>query len=349
MDTQLLLKLNALIARELKTKADGSVHSGTQAPEAPVEEEKVKTRKKKKKDEEDDEDEDVLPGSERAHKKKQTGVYEAPDDEDQEIIDAMDREQREDDDEDMNAPRSEPAAQKKPLAVSTDTDCDVLERRRIALGKCPYVVDVKYTADRQAVDLVVQVPYGSKRLLMGPLAEKACRNSVLRATPGIEGSFTVEKKMVLGTKKEWLAQTDGVNLQEVFKHSDLIDVNRINLNDICAILKTYGVEAARAAIVNEITGVFGVYGIEVNKRHLTLLADYMTFNGGYKPLNRIGMSSSVSPFQKISFETSVNFLLDACLLGDPDRMVSPSARIVLGQPAHSGTGHMECVVPLKYN
>ncbi len=42
-------------------------------------------------------------------------------------------------------------------------------------------------------------------------------------------------------------------------------------------LMNYGVEAARACIVREISSVFKVYGISVDKRHLGLIADYMTF------------------------------------------------------------------------
>jgi hypothetical protein len=38
---------------------------------------------------------------------------------------------------------------------------------------------------------------------------------------------------------------------------------------------TYGVEMARAAIVKEMSGVFRVYNIEVDIRHLELIADYM--------------------------------------------------------------------------
>ena len=34
-------------------------------------------------------------------------------------------------------------------------------------------------------------------------------------------------------------------------------------------------EAARTAIVKEISDVFDVYGIKVNYRHLSLIADYM--------------------------------------------------------------------------
>jgi DNA-directed RNA polymerase I subunit RPA1 len=34
--------------------------------------------------------------------------------------------------------------------------------------------------------------------------------------------------------------------------SELIDVNKIDTNDIYAVLETYGVEAARAAIIREV-------------------------------------------------------------------------------------------------
>ena len=37
----------------------------------------------------------------------------------------------------------------------------------------------------------------------------------------------------------------------------------------------YGIEMARAAIVKEMSDVFRVYNIEVDIRHLELIADYM--------------------------------------------------------------------------
>lgn len=81
-----------------------------------------------------------------------------------------------------------------------------------------------------------------------------------------------------------------------------------------AILNTYGVEAARACIVREIGAVFKVYGISVDARHLGLVADYMTFQGGYRPLNRMGIDANTSPLQKISFETSMTFMTVSIVL-----------------------------------
>merc|ERR1719326_1282007 len=71
-------------------------------------------------------------------------------------------------------------------------------------------------------------------------------------------------------------QTEGVNLQAMWNHADVFDINRILSNDIHAILQTYGVEAACASIKREISGVFKVYGITVNPRHLSVIADLMT-------------------------------------------------------------------------
>jgi RNA polymerase Rpb1, domain 5 len=55
----------------------------------------------------------------------------------------------------------------------------------------------------------------------------------------------------------------------------MLEEDDIYSNDIYAILKTYGVEMARAAILKEMGGVFGAYNIQVDRRHLELIADYM--------------------------------------------------------------------------
>ena len=106
-------------------------------------------------------------------------------------------------------------------------------------------------------------------------------------------------------------------------------------------------QAARASIVSEIRSVFGVYGISVDPRHLGLIADYMTHEGGYKPLNRTGIESCASPLLKMSFETTMNFLNSATVFGEPDRLTTPSASIILGKPPRCGTGSFELHAHLK--
>lgn len=83
-----------------------------------------------------------------------------------------------------------------------------------------------------------------------------------------------------------------------------LDLNKIKSNDIAQVLSVYGIEAARGALLDEISGVFGAYGIGVDRRHLALICDAMTAGGNYRPLSRIGMGNNASPFLKMSFETT---------------------------------------------
>lgn len=70
--------------------------------------------------------------------------------------------------------------------------------------------------------------------------------------------------------------TEGVNLKACWNFGhEVVDLNKIYTNDVGAILHTYGVEAARRSIIKEMSGVFSVYGIGVDFRHLTVIADYM--------------------------------------------------------------------------
>ena len=82
---------------------------------------------------------------------------------------------------------------------------------------------------------------------------------------------------------------------------DKLDLNHVTANDVFATLQAYGVEAARSSIVREVSGVFDVYGIDVDPRHLSLIADAMTFDGGYRPFNRNGIfEATSSPFLQVS-------------------------------------------------
>ncbi|XP_037942906.1 DNA-directed RNA polymerase I subunit RPA1 [Teleopsis dalmanni] len=138
-----------------------------------------------------------------------------------------------------------------------------------------------------------------------------------------------------------LLKTDGINIVEMFKHNKILNLNKLYSNDIHAVAKTYGIEAAAQVIVNEITNVFKVYGITVDRRHLSLIADYMTFNGIFQPLSRKGMEHSSSPLQQMSFESCLQFLKNAAGAGCNDELNSPSSRLMVGLPVKNGTGAFE--------
>jgi len=160
-------------------------------------------------------------------------------------------------------------------------------------------------------ELIFDVPANSKKLLLVGIAEKLCDKIVVKATAGIDKCFVSEEKADQKIKR-YTVQTEGVNFEAIWRYSKVVDVNNIDSNDIYAILRTYGVEAARNAITEQISAVFSVYGISVDTRHLGLVADYMTFGGDYKALSRIGIETNVSPLLKMSFETTMHFFNKLC-------------------------------------
>ena len=72
----------------------------------------------------------------------------------------------------------------------------------------------------------------------------------------------------------------------------------------------------------------------------------MTFDGTYKPFNRFGMETSSSPFQQMSFETTMKFLRTATVQGEVDMLQSPSSCLVTGRVVHGGTGAFELLQKL---
>ncbi|CDP10074.1 unnamed protein product [Coffea canephora] len=137
----------------------------------------------------------------------------------------------------------------------------------------------------------------------------------------------------------WALKAAGVDFIPFWEMQDDLDTARIYSNSIHAMLETYGVEAARATIIREVTNVFGIYGVQIDYRHLSLIADYMTHSGGYRPMSRHGsIAESLSPLAKMSFETAGKFIVEAASHGMTDNLETPSSRICLGLPVKMGTG-----------
>ncbi|WRT67829.1 uncharacterized protein IL334_004803 [Kwoniella shivajii] len=191
----------------------------------------------------------------------------------------------------------------------------------------------------------LEFPANAPKLLLVDLIERTCRAAVVHEITNIGRCMKI-----FSDKGEFTRTliTEGSNLRGMWALADeLVNLDNLASNDIYAILTTYGVEAARRAIIDEISSVFGAYGIAVDYRHLTIIADYMTHAGGYRPFNRTGIAAKSSPLLKASFETTVAFLSEATLHGDFDDLTSPAAKIVLGKPSSSGTGAFDIRAPTR--
>ncbi|XP_050537291.1 DNA-directed RNA polymerase I subunit RPA1 [Daktulosphaira vitifoliae] len=178
----------------------------------------------------------------------------------------------------------------------------------------------------------VTVPLEFKRLDLTSLIRDLVERVVIHEIPGINRAILTE------VNGKTILKTEGSQgVAELFRFQDL-DLNSLYCNDVQMMLNTYGIEAANRVIINEVKNVFKVYGINVDTRHLSLIADYMTYDGKYKALNRSGMNDCPSPLQQMSFESTLSYLKKATALKLKDNLVSPSSALVVGQQAKIGSG-----------
>lgn len=148
----------------------------------------------------------------------------------------------------------------------------------------------------------------------------------------------VKKEELMDMKesvKTWVLETDGINILQVL-NSEYVDYTRTLSNDIHEINDTFGIEAAREALIEMMEELFEEY---INLRHIGLLADVMTNKGILTPINRQGINvGDTGPLGKSSFEESTDQLIKAGIFGEIDYLQGVSSNIMLGQLINSGTG-----------
>jgi DNA-directed RNA polymerase I subunit RPA1 len=198
-----------------------------------------------------------------------------------------------------------------------------------------FLKGIEHDKENNSFTVHVAFPLEFKKVLMLTLAEQALSHVLVRQVPGIEKCTLIKPKK---EGEEPYLVVQGINFRAFFDHSHIIDLHRLETNHSYALKAKYGVEAMRANIVKEVLMVFGVYGIAVDKRHLSLIGDFMTFNGDYRAFNRIGMEESSSPFLKMSYETTLKYLVSASQGIETDDMSAPSSAVVMGQIPRVGTG-----------
>ncbi|WFD31151.1 DNA-directed RNA polymerase [Malassezia sp. CBS 17886] len=187
----------------------------------------------------------------------------------------------------------------------------------------------------------------TEKMLLINVIERVCRHAVVHEIPGIS-RILIPPPTPGDTTVSLTAE--GISFPGMWDFGfGVLDMDRIYSNDIGALLRCYGVEAARGAIVCELKGIFDTYGIGVSMRHLYLIADYQTAFGDFRPFSRGGLADSPSPLLKASFEMTMAFLSGAALYQESDDFHSPSSNIVVGRPVPTGTGaptvHMPLITP----
>ncbi|KAL8673143.1 MAG: hypothetical protein Q9168_002440 [Polycauliona sp. 1 TL-2023] len=361
VEYQLIPKLTKALKKELVQKGDrkllkpdaaqpevgkssGTIEEGPSRPEA---------EREGGDDDEDDDGDDDATNNKQKQNRLEAISYDAPDEGEETIAKAAQRQSTPESElEDEGIGHSPP--QNAESGAGSDSESELGTNKAKARDtedriRNRYAQVTKFTFDHEKgswCKFRLEYDVNIAKVLFLPILESSLHASVIQAIPGINGAaFSREK--VPGTEiTNNMILTQGVNLKAMHNYQSIINPHQIFTNDIAAMLELYGVEAARNTIIREVDGVFKSHSISVDMRHLNLIADFMTRGGGFSAFSRIGISSAVSPFMKMSYETTLQFVASAVLGGDWDTLDGPSARIVTGRVSKVGTGSFDVLMPV---
>ena len=377
VEKKLLITLRKLILKA--TKKNGKGQSSAGVPEIGVKSGVVEVATTQNDDEDapagdvddesDDEegDGDATSAKQRANRNEAVS-YGPNDDDDDEIQHRLEREASTDDE----MPDDEGyvgSPQTGSAENSDDEDDDAMEgveeatqrekaNAREARVKGSVTNVTRFRADEKKgewCEFSLELAADTPKILMLSVVEDAVRRTVIRQVPGVKACTFVEEEPIKNLRtgeesKVPVVHTEGTNIRAMQQYGDFINPDQLSTNDIVSMLEIYGVEACRNSIIRELSTVFVSHGIGVDNRHLNLIGDFMTRGGGFMPFNRYGLKGNVSPFTKMSFETTLAFLKDALVEGDWDGLVTPSSRIVMGRLGKTGTGAFDLLtrVPMEH-
>ncbi|KAJ9624864.1 DNA-directed RNA polymerase III subunit C1 (rpo31) [Taxawa tesnikishii (nom. ined.)] len=124
--------------------------------------------------------------------------------------------------------------------------------------------------------------------------------------------------------------------------TDGINGYKTRTNSVMECLAVLGIEAARATIIKEIDAVMG--SMDIDPRHMQLLADVMTYRGDVLGITRFGLAKMRdSVLQLASFEKTPDHLFAAAVGMKSDKIEGVSECIIMGQSMSIGTGAMKVV------
>ncbi len=167
-------------------------------------------------------------------------------------------------------------------------------------------------------------------------------NAKLKGVSGINRAIVQLRKTENG--EEYVIITDGSNLAQVLKVKG-VDPTRTRTNNIMEIEEVLGIEAARRAIIDEIMNVLREQGLDVDIRHVYLVADIMTHTGRVRQIGRHGVSGEKeSVLARAAFEMTTKHLFEAAVQGKTDYLHGVCENVIVGQIVPVGTGMVDLYI-----
>jgi DNA-directed RNA polymerase subunit A' len=157
----------------------------------------------------------------------------------------------------------------------------------------------------------------------------------------VKGVPDIERVTIVKQNEEWVIQTAGSNLSKII-YVDGIDLSRVTTNNVYEIWQTLGIEAARTALVREVTNTLEEQGLEVDIRHIMLVADLMTSKGYLQQIGRHGIAGTkTSVLARAAFEITVPTIAKASMEGQTEALKGVTENVIVGATVPVGTGMVD--------
>ncbi|MEM2099271.1 MAG: DNA-directed RNA polymerase subunit A' [Candidatus Bathyarchaeia archaeon] len=218
-------------------------------------------------------------------------------------------------------------------AIVVEVNKTILEDRAITMDELK----------EKLQSLNVTVNLDNDRLLIKPKKAESLKKMLSKISAlSVKGVPDIKRVLVTQEENgEWVIRTDGSNLAKVLEIPG-VDTSRTTTNNIHEIAKTLGIEAARSALINEAKGVLEEQGLDVDVRHVMLVADMMTSTGEVQQIGRHGISGKkASVLARAAFEITVPNIVEAAVKGQGDPLAGVTENVIVGQSIPIGTGLVE--------
>jgi len=238
-----------------------------------------------------------------------------------------------------------PAVDLLNMRIEIPLDSGALKERNLRIKK---VVE-NFKENTRIKDLKIKVT--KEKILIKPEEDvsikqlQKLKTKILKSH--IKGVKGVSEVRVSKKGPEWVITTLGSNLSKVLPVIG-VDTKRTICNNIHEILKVFGVEAARQSIIDNVMDTLEEGGLDVDVRHILLVADMMTADGVIKAIGRYGVAGAKgSVLARANFEETIKHLTRAAVRAEVDMLESIIENIMINQVAPVGTGMFDLVFKPK--
>jgi len=193
---------------------------------------------------------------------------------------------------------------------------------------------------------------GDNKITLKAKGKDVSLNEIYKTKEKIKGVYLkgikgITQVLPIKRENEFMIITAGTNLKDILK-LDKVDQTRTITNDIFEIYNVFGIEAARQSIIGEVYKVIENQGLNVDIRHIMLVADTMSVTGMIRGISRYGVvSGKASVLARASFETPLKHIIEASLTGEIDNLSSVVENVMLNQPVPVGTGLPGLITKVK--